>query len=340
MSRGNARQLFEHRKDNPVRFSVLARPLPAQQSQAQITLVLSGMIVTRPTPKYPPNDHISASSTSSYAASISSSAFTLSSTTDGLSASSALFEGHGGQGQGNGTDDSRNSVFSIQLKKLYKALSNLETKIKQEESFVGSSTEDVDGINGFGGKEKSLIIKGKGKETTVPYVEPGEAERERWKKNINDHKECICMVFFSIYRGFTPLSDRLTEISHNLLEISLLPSVPASLCNILTKYNIIVCLWTYGFHKLLESLRCASFNSPLALEHLQDFIYYTYSFYTGLLEEPILSSFQSGWLEALGDLSDGSGGNGWWRCWSRWVVWSVDKPGGFRGYRQHRDRPN
>ena len=146
----------------------------------------------RTTPKHLPNDHVSASSTSSYAASISSSAFTLSSTTDGSSASSALFEGRGGQG--NGTDDSGNSVFSIQLKKLYRALSNLETKIKQEESFVGSSMEDGDaGMNGvvvLGGKEKGLIIKGKGREMTVPYVEPGEVERECWKKVINDHKEC------------------------------------------------------------------------------------------------------------------------------------------------------
>jgi len=209
-SRGNPRQLFDHRKDDPVRFSVLARPSPAQQAQAQITSVLSGTIVTRPTPKYPPNDHVSASSTStsSYAASISSSAFTLSSTTDGSSASSALFEGRGGQGQGNGTDDSGNSVFSIQLKKLYRALTNLETKIKQEESFVGSSMEDGDaGMNGmvvFGGKEKNLIIRGKDKETKVPYVEPGESERECWKKIINDHKECVCLLFFSICRGFTP----------------------------------------------------------------------------------------------------------------------------------------
>lgn len=59
-------------------------------------------------------------------------------------------------------------------------------------------------------------------------------------------------------------------------------------------------LWTYGFHKLLESLRRASFSSPLALEHLQDFIYYAYSFYTGLQEEPI---FRSDWLETLGDLA-------------------------------------
>ena len=96
---------------------------------------------------------------------------------------------------------------------------------------------------------------------------------------------------------------RLAETIHNLLEISLAPSVPASLRIIPTKYNMIVRLWTYSFHKLLESLRRASFTSPLALEHLQDFIYYAYTFYTGLLEEPSLNSFKSGWLEALGDLA-------------------------------------
>ena len=38
-------------------------------------------------------------------------------------------------------------------------------------------------------REKGLVLKGKGKEVTVPYVEPGEVEKECWKKVINDHKE-------------------------------------------------------------------------------------------------------------------------------------------------------
>ena len=53
----------------------------------------------------------------------------------------------------------------------------------------------------------------------------------------------------------------------------------------------------------MESLRHAAFASPLAMEHLQDFIYYAYIFYMGLLEDPTLISFKSGWLEALGDLA-------------------------------------
>lgn len=99
------------------------------------------------------------------------------------------------------------------------------------------------------------------------------------------------------------MANRLAELIHTLLTISLAPSVPASLRNIPTKYNIIVRLWTFGFHKLLESLRHSSFTSPLALEHLQDVIYYAYTFYTGLLEEPTLNPFKAGWLEALGDLA-------------------------------------
>jgi hypothetical protein len=90
---------------------------------------------------------------------------------------------------------------------------------------------------------------------------------------------------------------------YNLLQLSLAPSVPASLKNVPTKYSIVVRLWTHAFHKLLESLRRASFSSPLALELLQEFIYYAYNFYISLVEDPQLNSFRSGWLEALGDLA-------------------------------------
>lgn len=95
----------------------------------------------------------------------------------------------------------------------------------------------------------------------------------------------------------------LAESMHNLLRLTLAPHVPASLRNIPTKYNIIIRLWTHAFFKPLEALRRASFQSPVALEHLQEYIYFAYTFYTMLLEEPTLESFKAGWLEALGDLA-------------------------------------
>ena len=53
------------------------------------------------------------------------------------------------------------------------------------------------------------------------------------------------------------------------------------------------------------------------LEHLQDFIYYAYIFYTGLLEDPTLVSFKSGWLEALEALA-----------WYRMAVAAIVNDGG------------
>ncbi|KAJ6546460.1 hypothetical protein DFH09DRAFT_1171098 [Mycena vulgaris] len=236
------RQLFDHRKDDPVRFVLRGKPTPTPKSSGE---------------------YVSASSTSSYANSMASSTFTLSSTTDGSSASSALFDRRSHPAG----DDRGTNVFAIQLKKLYRAITDLETKVKQE--------DDADDPDDAG----RVLIKPK-----APADDDLEKEKDKWKRQIEDHKE-------------------LAEIIHNLLEISLAPSVPASLRNIPTKYNIIIRLWSFAFYKLLESLRRASFTSPLALEHLQDFIYYAYTFYTGLLEEPTLNPFKSGWLEALGDLA-------------------------------------
>ncbi|KAH7915986.1 hypothetical protein BJ138DRAFT_996574 [Hygrophoropsis aurantiaca] len=252
-------RLFDHRKDDPVRFSVLARP--SSTNGARPT----------PTPKSS-GDYVSASSTSSYAHSIASS-FTLSSgTTDNSSASSALFEGKP-------REDSSNNAFAVQLKKLYRNISTLESKIIDEDA-----DENAD--------EGRVLLHGRGREANSE-----ELEQQKWVKLIADHKQ-------------------LAELMHTLMEISLAASppstppslslaasVPASLRVIPTKYNIIIRLWTHAFYKLLETLRRASFNSPLALEHLQDFIYFAYTFYTGLLEEPALHTFKAGWLEALGDIA-------------------------------------
>lgn len=46
-----------------------------------------------------------------------------------------------------------------------------------------------------------------------------------------------------------------------------------------------------------------SSTSQVALEHFSDFIYFAYSFYTCLYEEPLAHAFKSYWLEALGDLA-------------------------------------
>lgn len=240
---GGARQLFDHKKDNPILFSVLARPPGGKVPTPQSSM-----------------DHFSASSASSYAPSISSS-FTLSSTTDGSSNSSALFDGKSGH-----HEESGNNQFGAQLKRLYRNITDLEAKVKQDE------LDDA--------AESNSRVRLKGKESASSE----DAEHEKWRRQITDHK-------------------RLIDRMHDMLQMTLSPSVPASLRNIPKKYNLITRLWMFGFHRLLENLRAASLRSPVAMEHLQDFILFAYTYYTGLYEETTVDAFRSEWLEALGDLA-------------------------------------
>ena len=89
----------------------------------------------------------------------------------------------------------------------------------------------------------------------------------------------------------------------NLLTISLAPNVPASLKNIPKKYNIIIRLENNCFYHLFKNLRCSSPTSKIALEYLQEFIYYVYMFYTALLEWNTFKEYHASWLEALADLA-------------------------------------
>ena len=142
------RQLFDHRKDDPVRFSNMARPNGTPQT-------------TKPPTPSPRSsiDYVSASSTSSYAQSTLSSTFTLS--TDGSSASSALFEGKP-------RSETTGTVLSAQLKRLYREISLLEAKVSRED---GDETLD----------EPRVMLKGKEKKDD-------DTERDRWKRVLDDHK--------------------------------------------------------------------------------------------------------------------------------------------------------
>ncbi|KAJ3717157.1 hypothetical protein C8R42DRAFT_744289 [Lentinula raphanica] len=243
-----ARQLFDFRKDDPMRFAAHVRP----QEKTRVV----------PTPKSS-GDYICAASSVSSELTLSS---TTTSTTDASSAPSTIFDQSRHNAQ---SEDSATNVFSNQLKRLYRNITSLESKIRDEDVEL----EDD-------GRFSNRILRN-GKEQSQ---EEGAAEMQKWSKRIEDHK-------------------RLADYIHNMLEISRSPSVPASLHNIPMKYNIIMRLWLTGFNKILQSLQRACLGSPIAMEFLQEFIIYAYTFYTRLYEEEHLSDYRSNWLEALGDLA-------------------------------------
>ncbi|KAI0078154.1 hypothetical protein K474DRAFT_1706708 [Panus rudis PR-1116 ss-1] len=267
---GDAHRLFDPKKDNPTKF--LSRPSgPTSSPNA------NGRVP--PTPKSS-GDYISASSTSSasYAHSTISSNFTLSSTTTDSSASSAIFDHERRSEESSG----QTSALSNQLKKVYRSISQLEERIKGEDH-LRSRDDDVD----RDAARVGVLVKSKQPNGAPAQEVKGREEEDKWKRAISDHKE-------------------LAEKMHIMLSLTSAPTLPSSLRNVPIKYNLILRLWGHAFHHLLESLRKAAnppTNSQVALEHLQEFIYYAYTFYTCLLEERNLSTFRGAWVEALGDLA-------------------------------------
>lgn len=135
------RQLFDPRKHDAVSFSAAQARKQAPKSSG---------------------DYGSVSSASSYTHSVVSSSFTLSSsTTDGSSTPSSIFD-HKPR------DESKTNAFSNQLKKLYRDISLLESKV------LADSGEPQD--------ESRVVIKG------VPSTGSEEAEKDRWKKAVENHK--------------------------------------------------------------------------------------------------------------------------------------------------------
>jgi len=135
------RQLFDPRKHDPLSFSAAQARKPAPKSSG---------------------DYASVSSVSSYTHSVVSSSFTLSSsTTDGSSTPSSIFD-HKSR------EESKTTAFSTQLKKLYRDISLLESKV------LADSGEPQD--------ENRIVIRG------CPSTGAEDAEKARWKKAIEDHK--------------------------------------------------------------------------------------------------------------------------------------------------------
>jgi hypothetical protein len=131
------RQLFDHRKDDPMRFALLSRNSKTSES------------------------HASASETNSQTSSV----FTLSSTTDGSSASSAVFD------NSSQPSDTGNK-FSAKLKLLYRTITRLETAVKAEDADDGA-------------EEPSRAM------LASREVLDEEGQRDRWIKHLADHKECV-----------------------------------------------------------------------------------------------------------------------------------------------------
>ncbi|KAF7797066.1 hypothetical protein EIP86_008258 [Pleurotus ostreatoroseus] len=273
---GDPPRLFDPRKDNPHQFNVLQRP--SSLSNGTATAAPSGGMRQTPTPKSS-GDWVSASSTSSasYAHSTISSNFTLSSTATDSSTGSALFDNKTPRSE----DSAGPSALSSQLKRLYREILSLEARVQCEDRDRDMVEETDRGAHPQ--RVRVLTTAGAVGEEAKDVDE--EVVKEKLKRLVQDHKDLV-------------------ELIYRMLSLTLAPTVPQSLKSIPVKYNLVFRLWNHGFHRLLERLRhYAMANSKVSLEHLQEFTYYAYSFYTYLIKEQLMAGLHAAWVESLGDIT-------------------------------------
>lgn len=203
---GDAPRLFDPRKDNPHQFSVLHRPngLPngpnGNGPNGTATAAPSGGMRQTPTPKSS-GDWVSASSTSSasYAHSTISSNFTLSSTTTDSSTGSALFDNNKTP---RSEDSAGPSALSSQLKRLYREILTLEARVQSEDR-EHDLIEDADRSSQ---PQRVRVLTTTGAVGEEIKEADEEAEKEKYKRMVSDHKEYVFRVITFLSVSLMPLS--------------------------------------------------------------------------------------------------------------------------------------
>lgn len=261
------KQLYDPRRDDPVRFASSKRGNADSKSAA------SGSVVSKGKKKEKEAGSSSGKSKSSKG----------SKTTGAQNDLPAPGEEESRQSDGSNS-------YVKKLKSAYKVIADLEKALKDEESSMRARDEE-------------LKLRDRDTGRIVPTTGGGDMRLVGHKRSTDDY-----------WVKLAKQHQQLAEAHRHFLDMALDPRLPESLHSLPQKYNIPVRLWQTAFHQLLERLRHAlpaisgqtaerNAESSSLIEHMVDFIYYAYGFYTGLLGEPSFVVFRSAWIEQLGDLA-------------------------------------
>lgn len=158
-----------------------------------------------------------------------------------------------------------------EVKKVYRSLSSMEASLQEAHQAEAE----------------------RARHNMADYTPPDQRDSSYWINLISKHRQ-------------------LAELHSSFLEMTCRPEFPRELQQLAEVRNMPSRLWQTAFHLMLESLRTSlSSNRHLQsnqrkaelLDHLTEFIYYAYSFYSALQESERYKSMRRAWIESLGDLS-------------------------------------
>ncbi|GAA6058922.1 hypothetical protein JCM10212_002874 [Sporobolomyces blumeae] len=268
------RQLFDPRRDDPVRFvnannsfASLPNPstIPSRSAHARASAAAD-------------NRSIAGQSIASF-----NSGFSGVSDGTGIDVDDSVSINTHHSRKGGSSDPATNPALAG-LKRAYREICELEKKVQDEHRAAVVAKEREDD----GQASKGIRLHGAQKNSNS-----GRFDDEYWVKLAQSHKQ-------------------LADAHYSFLQLALDPRLPPSHHTLPQKYNIPTRLWQTGFHQLLERMRHAVLSSPVSsedspsanvLEHLIEFIQSAYGFYSQLFEDPTVAMFRSAWIEQLGDLA-------------------------------------
>ncbi|GAA5893303.1 hypothetical protein JCM6882_007999 [Rhodosporidiobolus microsporus] len=288
---GKNRQLFDPRKDDPMRFTPGAGGAGLGKSgakhDASARSLASQSVVSFASGV---SDATGTGAVGEYAA--HQQADDGASVITGLSAASGRTNGHS-------SSSGSSHPALVQIRRVYKTIQELEARCAEEGRAAAREKErreeEGEGEAGVGAKGVRMVRR------------EGRAwDDEYWVRVAGVHKQ-------------------LADAHYSFLQLSLDPRLPASLHQLPQRYNIPTRLWQVAFHQLLERMRHAVLSQPLpssssstsssaeppssnageanVLDHLIDFIHHAYTHYSQLFEDPAVAVFRAAWIEQLGDLA-------------------------------------
>ncbi|CEQ41277.1 SPOSA6832_02989, partial [Sporobolomyces salmonicolor] len=270
---GRNRQLFDPRRDDPVRF-VQSGPSPAARSSAR---------AAADTRSVASNSALSFNS----AASVSEV-----NGGDGLGADDAASINTANSGRGAGASEQPSNPAMAKLKRAYREITDLETRLQDEHRAAMAAAREREDDESGGAGSKGVRLQG-----AKNPGGPAKYDDEYWVKLANGHKQLADAHYSFLQLALNP---RLPTSHHSLPQRY---NIPTRLWQV-AFHQLLERMRHAVLASPLASSSDGSEPQPAnVLEHLIEFIQYAYGYYSQLFEDPAVAVFRAAWIEQLGDLA-------------------------------------
>jgi len=217
----------------------------------------------------------------------------------------------GGADSGMGLGATEGNAYVNEIKRVYKLISNLESQLK-EQAIAGMAAGSTLGLLGPGSSGKASLSSS----TSLASLDPL-ASGAKSNGSLVSTDDGVDHLHWA---NLAAQHKSLAELMAAFMELTWRPNLPASFAALPQNYNIATRIWATAIHSYLEQVRHAlPFASPQGLpascdkrgvvrqaallDHLEEFIYFAYAYYSNLHEAETFARFRTVWLENLGDLA-------------------------------------